>query len=126
VPENVLHHTSGDSDFFVRWDVFEFSGDFIFSFLADGAGIEDDDISFFFCFTIRKSAVEEDGFDSGGVGVVHLASEGDDVEFHGRDSRKKDKGQRFCVTEGKIYAASIGIWRLDSKEKYQVYTLILC
>ena len=80
VSEAVLHHASGDSDFFVGWDIFEFSGDFIFGFLADGAGIKDDDISFFFCFTVGKSAVEEDGFDSGGVGVVHLASEGDDVE----------------------------------------------
>ena len=76
----MLDHTAGESDFFFWWDVLEFSRDFIFRFLANGTGIEDDDISVFFGFTIGKSAVEEDGFDSGAVGVVHLEAESDDME----------------------------------------------
>jgi hypothetical protein len=48
--------------------------------LADRAGVEDDDISIFCCFTVGKSTVKEHCFDSGGVGVIHLAAESDDME----------------------------------------------
>jgi hypothetical protein len=61
----MLYHTSCDSNFFGGRDVFKFSGDFVFSFLADGTGIKDDNISIFFCLTIGKSAIEENRFNPG-------------------------------------------------------------
>jgi hypothetical protein len=48
--QDVLYHTTGNPDFFLWWNILHFSGDFIFGFLADGASIKDDNISFFFGF----------------------------------------------------------------------------
>jgi hypothetical protein len=84
--EMVLYHTTRYPDFFFWWDILHFPSDFIFGFLADRAGIEDDDVSFFFGFGIGKSAVDENGFYSGGIRIVHLASECDDVERGHRGS----------------------------------------
>ena len=78
----MLDHTSSNPNFFIFGNILQFSCDFIFGFLANGTSIKDDDVSFFFCFTIGKSAIEENCFDSGRVGVIHLASERDYVEFH--------------------------------------------
>lgn len=71
----MLYHTTGDPDFLIRPDFFEFAGDFILSFLSDGAGIENNDIGILDIFCIRKSAVAQHRLNSCTIGIIHLTAE---------------------------------------------------
>jgi len=48
----MLYHTSRDPYFLVCFELSELARDFVFGFLSDGAGIEDDNIRLFDVFCI--------------------------------------------------------------------------
>ena len=82
VSHGMLDHTAGDSHFFGKRDFLEFTCDFVFGLLADGASIKNNDICLSDRFYRIKTTIFENRFDSGGVGIVHLATQGNHVEFH--------------------------------------------
>lgn len=79
----MLDHTSGDPDFLVFSYGLEFSGDLVLGFLSHGTRIEDDDVGVLDLFRIGESAVLEHCSDPRRIGVIHLASEDEDMESHG-------------------------------------------
>jgi hypothetical protein len=86
--EIMLDHTSGDPNPFVRRDFAHFAGDFVFGLLADGAGIQDDDICLIDGIDMGHTDVGQDSSDTSGVGIVHLAAEDDDMETSHNESNR--------------------------------------
>ena len=66
--------------------------------MSDGASIENYNISILNIFGIGKSAIEQNGLDPCAIGVIHLASEYLDIEFHGIELQiKRLKGFKITI-----------------------------
>ncbi|MEI7563752.1 MAG: hypothetical protein WCJ39_09305, partial [bacterium] len=85
----MLDHTSGDSNFLMRAEFFEFSCDFIFRFLSHGTRVENNNICFLDILCIRKSAMGKYCSNSCTISIVHLASKDENMEFHGNGNMIK-------------------------------------
>lgn len=82
ISEIVLDHTSGNSDFLVWSYHFEFSCDFVFSFLLDRTGMKNNNISFAKIFCIRKSTISQYCLYSCAVSIIHLATKDYNMKLH--------------------------------------------
>ena len=78
----VLNHATSDPNLFAERNLLEFSGHFVFWFLANGAGIKDDNFSFINGIYWCKTTIFKNRFYSRSVRVVHLTSKCDNGKLH--------------------------------------------
>ena len=78
----VLNHATSDPNLFAERNLLEFSCHFVFWFLANRAGIKDDNFSFINGIYWRKATIFKNRFYSRSVRIVHLTSECDNGKLH--------------------------------------------
>ena len=78
----VLNHATSDPNLFAERNLLEFSGYFVFRFLANRAGIKDDNFSFINGIYWCETTIFKNRFYSCSVRIVHLTSECDNGKLH--------------------------------------------